>query len=94
MPSAGNADEALVLPRHNLEEAALTGAVQPEDADLRARQERQPDVLEDDMVGRMHLAQTFHRVYELRHDSSALSSQLRAFRTQSTDCALNARPDS
>jgi hypothetical protein len=61
----GLADELLVLAGHDLEDAALAGAVQAEDADFRARQERQPDVLEDDVVGRINLPEPLHGVDEL-----------------------------
>ena len=45
----------------------LPDAVQAEHADLRARQEREPDVLEDDVVGRMDLPEPLHGVDELWH---------------------------
>ena len=52
------ADEPLILAGHDLEQAALARAVQSEHADLRAGEKRQPDVFENDVVGRMNLAQT------------------------------------
>ncbi len=69
MPSAGNASptKALVLPRHDAQQAALPRAVQAEHADLRAGQKREPDVFENDVVGLVNLAQTLHGVDELRH---------------------------
>src|SRR5262249_41077832 len=43
---AHTADEVLVLKRHDAQKRALTGAIAADDADLRARKEREPDVLE------------------------------------------------
>jgi hypothetical protein len=70
-------NEAVILPRHDLQQAALPGAVQSENANLRARQERQPDIFQNDMVGLVHLPQALHGVDELRHSRklSALSFQ-------------------
>jgi 8-oxo-dGTP pyrophosphatase MutT (NUDIX family) len=48
-------DEVLILPRHDPQQRALAGSVQAEDADLRAGQELQPDVLENDVVGLVDL---------------------------------------
>ena len=45
---------------HDAQQRALAGAVGAEHADLRAREERQPDVLEDDLVGRIDLPQPLH----------------------------------
>ena len=56
------ADELLVFARHDLQERALPGPVEAEHADLGAGQKREPDVLEDDRVGRMNLPEPFHRV--------------------------------
>ena len=69
MPSAGKASptKALILACHDAQQAALARPVQAEHADLRARQERQPDVFENDVVGLVNLAQTLHGVDELRH---------------------------
>ncbi len=61
------ADELGILPRHDAEQRALARAVQAEDTNLGAREKRQPDVLEDDVVGLVNLAQPFHGVDELRH---------------------------
>ncbi len=55
---------------HHPQQRALAGAVQSEHADLGAGQERQPDVVEHDMVGLVHLAQPLHGVDELRHGTS------------------------
>ena len=63
------AEKALILPRHDAQEAALPRPVQAEDADLRARKKREPDVLEDDVVGLVDLAQTLHGVDELHAES-------------------------
>ena len=47
----------------------LPDAVEAEDADLGAGQERQPDVAQDLVVGLVDLAEPFHGVDELwRHD--------------------------
>ena len=56
-----------VLARHDAQQRALARAVQAEHADLRAGQKRQPDVLEDDVVGRVNLPEPLHGVDELRH---------------------------
>jgi len=58
--------EFLVDARHDAEERRLASAVRPENADLRAGVEREPDVVEDDPRGWNHLAETFHDVDELR----------------------------
>ena len=57
--------------RHDLEQRRLARAVRSDDADLRAVEKREPDVLEDDRVGRIRLAQTLHGVDELRHDNTS-----------------------
>ena len=64
MPSAGNASpmNSRVLAGHDLEQRALAGAVEAEDADLRAGQKREPDVLEE-------ASECFHRV-DVLHRSS------------------------
>ena len=68
------AEKGAILARHDPQQRALARSVQAEDADLRARQERQPDVLEDDVVGRMYLPEPFHGVDELwRHRGNSLS---------------------
>jgi hypothetical protein len=61
----GLADKLLVLAGHDPQQCALAGAVQAEHADFRAWQERQPDILQDDMVGRVNLPEPFHGVDEL-----------------------------
>ena len=50
------------LAGHDSEQGALAGAVGPQDADLRPRQERQPDVLEHGAVGGVPLAEPLHCV--------------------------------
>ena len=70
------ADELGVLARHDLEQRALAGAVEAEHADLRAGQKREPDVLEDDAVGRMDLPEAFHRV-DVLHSSWRTRGRLR-----------------
>ena len=73
--SAGFADEVLLLTRHDLEQRALARAVESEDADLRARQERQPDVFENLGVGRINLPEPLHRVNELRHELTIIARE-------------------
>ena len=58
-----------VLPRHDLQQRALSGAVEAQHTDLRAREEREPDVLEDDVVRGIDLPQPLHDLDELRHAS-------------------------
>src|SRR6185503_6417426 len=54
--------------RHDPEQGRLSGSVQAQDADLRARIEREGNVLEDFLVGRIDLADLVHREDELwRH---------------------------
>ena len=55
-------DELVILACHDLQQRALARAVQPEHTNLRAGKKRQPDVLENDGVGRMNLPEPFHRV--------------------------------
>ena len=52
---------------HDLEHAGLARAVRPDDADLRAGQERQGDVVEDDLLA-VRLAGFSEDIDELRHD--------------------------
>ena len=61
------AGEIRVEAGHDPEERRLAGAVRADDADLRAVEKREPDVLKDDGVGRVNLAQPFHGVDEFRH---------------------------
>ena len=56
----------LVQAGHHLQHGRLAGAVRSEDADLRARVERDRDVVEDDLVPD-RLADLLHLVDELRH---------------------------
>ena len=69
----GLAEELGVLAGHDPQQRALAGAVQAEHADLGAGQEREPDVLEDDVVGGMDLPQPFHDVDVLRHAVAIVS---------------------
>ena len=62
---------------HDLEDGRLAGAVGADDADLRAGQERQGDVVEDHLVA-VRLARTDHRVDVLSHWASEPSVVLRA----------------
>ena len=59
------AEKFPILAGHDAQQRALPRAVRAEDADLGAGQKRQPDVLEDDVVGRMNLPETLHGVDEL-----------------------------
>ncbi len=56
------ADELVILARHDLQQRALARAVQPEHADFRAGKKRQPDVFENDGVGRVNLPEPLHCV--------------------------------
>ena len=69
------ADELGVLAGHDPQQRALAGAVEAEDANLRAGQKREPDVLEDDAVGRMDLPEAFHRVDVLHVARSVAGSR-------------------
>ena len=59
----------LVEPRHDLEDAGLPGAVRTDDPDLRAGQERQGHLVENDLVA-VRLARFVHGIDELWHRSS------------------------
>ena len=59
----------LVETGHDLQHGRLAGAVRADDADLRAGQERQGDVVEDHLVA-VRLAHLVHGVDELSHTSS------------------------
>ena len=58
------AEELFVEPRHDAQERRLARPVRPDDADLGARVERQPDALQDLAVRRDHLAEVAHRENE------------------------------
>src|SRR4029079_15290719 len=66
--------------RHDLQERRLARAVRAEDADLRARQERQPDPLQDLPVRRIDLPQVPHRVDELLAHALTRGTSSRATR--------------
>ena len=55
------AGELLVEPSHDAEHRRLARAVQPEDADLGAREEREVNAAEDLALGRNHFPQVLHR---------------------------------
>jgi hypothetical protein len=58
-----------VLPGHDPQQRGLAGAVETQDADLRAREERQGDVLQHLLVRRVRPAQPVHRIDVLaRHE--------------------------
>jgi hypothetical protein len=63
----GLALDLLVEAGHDLEHGRLARAVEPQKADLGAREERERDVLEDLPLGRDDLAHAVHREYVLRH---------------------------
>ena len=63
---AGLAFEVLVHAGHDLQHGGLAGTVQAQQADLRAREEGQRDVLDDLPLGRDHLADPVHGVDVLR----------------------------
>ena len=56
----GLAEKVVVDPRHDAEEARLSGAVRAEDPDLGPREERQVDAVQDLALGRNDLAQIPH----------------------------------
>jgi len=62
----GLAAVVLVHPRHDPKERRLAGAVVAEHADLRARVERERDLVEHRLVRRMQLGQAMHREDVLR----------------------------
>src|SRR5262249_37680954 len=64
--------ELAVLAGHDAKQARFSRAVQSEYADLRARKEGERNVLEDDALGRNHLAHAVHRVNVLSHGYSKL----------------------
>src|SRR5262249_35126875 len=70
-PDARHADHLAVVvfirACHDLQQARLARAVQPEHADLGAREEIQRDVLEDGALGRDDFADPAHRVDVLGH---------------------------
>ena len=53
--------------RHDAHQRRLTGAVAADDADLGAVDKRQPDIFKNFLVGRIDLAQPFHRVNKVGH---------------------------
>ena len=61
------AAEVVVEAGHDLQQRRLARAVQAEDADLGAGKEREPDVLEDLVVGLVDFPEPLHGVDELRH---------------------------
>ncbi len=69
----GLADIVLELPGHDLEQRRLAGAVQADDADLGAREERQRDVLQDLLSPRIGLGELVHviDVLGVRHGRSS-----------------------
>ena len=56
------AREVVIEPGHDAQQRRLAGAVDPEHADLGARQKRQRDVLQDLLAAREDLGQTAHHV--------------------------------
>ena len=68
------AEEVLVDARHDAEQGRLAGAVRAEDADLRARVERQEDALQDLLVRGVDPTEVLHRVDVLvRHRGAQCS---------------------
>ena len=85
---AGLTDEPLVEPGHDPQQARLAGAVRPDDADLRARIERDRDVLEHRPVGRVVPGELVRGVDELVGHASRVAC--RRIRTGLTPFALDA----
>ncbi len=69
----------LVDAGHDLQDTRLAGAVGTDDADLRAGQEVQADVVKDDLVA-VRLADLAHRVDEFGHAVMCLSEALQVCR--------------
>ena len=67
------ADELGVLARHDLQQRALARAVETKHADLCAGEKREPDVLENDGVGRMNLPEPFHGVDVLHAEAISIT---------------------
>ena len=65
----------LLEPGHHPQQGRLAGAVRPDDADLRAGQERERDVVEDDLVA-VRLAHGTHLIDELRHGIKPTGTRL------------------
>src|SRR5439155_6479263 len=71
---------------HDAQERGLPRSVRPDDADLRAEVEGQPDPLQDLALRRDRLAQVLHGVDELgRHQVSTRASRLRRYSMISSD---------
>ena len=71
-------DEAVVEPGHDPQQARLAGAVRADDADLRARVERDRDVLEHGPVGRVVPGELVGRVDEfVGHASRVAGGRIR-----------------
>ena len=81
------AEKGRVFARHDLQERALSRAVQSEHADLRAEIEREPDVVENPGVGRIDLPEAFHGVDELGHGQGQKIAKVQSseFRFQNSD---------
>ena len=62
----------VIVARHDAQQRALPRAVEPQHANLRTGQKRQPDVFENFDVGRMNLPETLHGVDKLRHRKPVL----------------------
>ena len=65
---------------HDLQHGGLAGAVQAQQADLRAREEGQRDVLDDLPLGRDHLGHAVHGVDVLRGHEVSVGAALRPVR--------------
>ena len=78
----GLADEVLELAGHDLEQGRLAGAVEADDADLGAREERQRDVLQDLLSPRIGLGELVHviDVLGVRHGRSSSCRSLGSWR--------------
>ena len=72
----GLADELLDLAGHDLQQRALAGAVEAQDADLGAGKERQPDILQHLAVGRIDLPQVLHHVDVLLSHGDSLKLRI------------------
>jgi len=79
------ADELVVLAGHDLQQRALARAVEAEDADLRAGEKREPDVVEHAGIGRMNLPEPLHRV-DVLHGQAAQYIYCVPFSGRSVSC--------
>ena len=81
----GPATVVLIDPRHDAQQRRLAGSVVAEDADLRAGEKREPDVVEHAGIGRMNLPEPLHRV-DVLHGQAAQYIYCVPFSGRSVSC--------